>query len=399
MRRFVAFSLGLIAGLALAMARANAQTTSDSQWELSAEEFACAADECCLPVVTARLEYLLWWSRGRNVPPLVTTSPQGTPRDEAGVLGFADTTVLYSDDPIGDDFRSGGRLSISYLVADCLWAEARLWGLADSSEAFFASSDGDPILARPFFNVVLGQEDSFLVAFPGVTTDSSITVRAQNDLYGADAWIRETWSAEGGARIDLLAGYQFTRLDDSLAINNIQTSLDPTATLPVGSVIDVRDIFATQNEFHGGQLGVAGEYQGRCWSVELLGKVALGAMRERVLIDGRSIVTEPNLPPATAVGGLLAQGTNIGVYERQRLAFIPEVGANLAYDVNPCWRINIGYSFLYWSNVVLAGNQIDRAVNLSQNPGPLVGPARPAFDFQRTDYWVQGINVGLQYRW
>jgi len=54
---------------------------------------------------------------------------------------------------------------------------------------------------------------------------------------------------------------------------------------------------------------------------------------------------------------------------------------------------------LYWSNVVLAGNQIDRAVNLSQNPGPIVGEPRPAFAFQRSDYWVQGLNVGLQYRW
>ena len=196
-----------------------------------------------------------------------------------------------------------------------------------------------------------------------------------------------------------MAGYQFTRLDDSLRIDNVQTSIDPAAVVPVGTVFDVHDLFATQNEFHGGQLGFVGEYQGCCWSLEVLGKVALGAMHERVLIDGRTITTQPNALPVTTVGGLLAQGTNIGVYDRTRLAFVPEVGANLAYDVNPCWRINIGYSFLYWSNVVLAGNQIDRAVNLSQNPGPLVGEARPAFTFNRTDYWVQGLNVGLQYRW
>jgi hypothetical protein len=238
-----------------------------------------------------------------------------------------------------------------------------------------------------------------LVAFPGVTTDGSILVRSKNDMFGADVWIRETWCADGGAQIDLIGGYQFTRLDDSLAIDNRQTSIDPAGTVPIGTVIANFDQFVTQNEFHGGQLGVAAEYQGCCWSLELLAKVALGNMHERVLIDGRTTTTQPNLPPVTSLGGLLAQGTNIGVYERDRLAFIPEVGINLGYDVNPCWRLSAGYSFVYWSNVVLAGNQIDRAVNLSQNPGPIVGPARPAFAFHRTDYWAQGLNFGLQYRW
>ena len=398
MRHVFTICIGLTLAVALAAAQGQGPEVA-ADWQ-SPDVLASCSDGCCYPpTLTARLDYLMWWSRGRNTPPLVTTSPPGTLRADAGVLGLATTTVLYGDDPIGEDFRSGGRLTLSHWIDDCLWMEGRLWGLEDGTESFFAASDGDPILARPFFNALLGQEDALLIAFPGVTTDGSIAINSRNDLFGADAWIRETWSVDCGARIDVLAGYQFTRMDDSLAIRSVTTSIDPGGAVPVGTVLDVRDIFATQNEFHGGQLGVAGEYQGRCWSVELLAKVALGAMHERVLIDGRTVTTQPNTPPATSLGGLLAQGTNIGVYERDRLAFIPEVGANLAYDVNPCWRINIGYSFLYWSNVVLAGNQIDPAVNLSQNPGPIVGPARPAFAFHRTDYWVQGLNVGLQYRW
>jgi hypothetical protein len=399
MHRLLATSMALFLGLAFAAAQAAEPADPLLTEPCFADEF--AGDACCckLPTVTARLEYLMWWSRGRNTPPLVSTSPQGTPRDEAGVLGFANTTVLYVDDPIGEDFRSGGRASLSFLVADCLWTEGRVWGLQDGSETFFAASDGDPILARPFFNVVLGQEDSLLVAFPGVVTDGSVTVRSRNDLFGADAWIRETWAVDCGARIDLVAGYQFTRLDDSLRIDSRHTSIDPGAIVPIGTVFDVHDLFATHNEFHGGQLGLAGEYHGRCWTLELLAKVGLGAMMQQVLIDGRTTLIEPNAAPITSAGGLLAQPTNMGAYDRTRLAFIPEVNANLAYDVNPCWRVSVGYSFLYWSNVVLAGNQIDRAVNLSQNAGPLIGPARPAFDFHRTDYWVQGINVGVQYRW
>jgi len=276
------YVLAICLSLALYVAPARAQQPPlAGDWPMPPDDFSCGYDNyCCPPTVTARLEYLMWWSRGRNTPPLVTTSPQDTPRDEAGVLGFAATTVLYGDESIGEDFRSGGRLSASYMFEDCLWVEARLWGLEDSSETFLAVSDGNPILARPFFNVVLGQEDSLLVAFPGVTTDGRIAIQAKNDLFGAEASLRETWSVDCGARIDVLAGYQFTRLVDSLAISNRQTSIDPNGTVPVGTVIENFDAFVAQNEFHGGQLGLAGEYQGRCWSLELLGKVALGAMHE-----------------------------------------------------------------------------------------------------------------------
>ena len=36
-----------------------------------------------------RAEYLLWWGKSANLPPLATTSPQGTAYDQAGVVGPA----------------------------------------------------------------------------------------------------------------------------------------------------------------------------------------------------------------------------------------------------------------------------------------------------------------------
>src|SRR4051794_40851571 len=35
----------------------------------------CCADDCGVNRNTARLEYLLWFGRGQNIPALVTTSP------------------------------------------------------------------------------------------------------------------------------------------------------------------------------------------------------------------------------------------------------------------------------------------------------------------------------------
>src|SRR5262245_860546 len=65
-----------------------------------------------------RFEYLGWFTRARNVPPLVTTSPAGTVRTDAGVLGLPTTTTLYGNDPIGTNLRNGGRITYSHLFND-----------------------------------------------------------------------------------------------------------------------------------------------------------------------------------------------------------------------------------------------------------------------------------------
>ena len=69
--------------------------------------------------------------------------------------------------------------------------------------------------------------------------------------------------------------------------------------------------------------------------------------------------------------------------------------ANLLYNISPQWRALVGYSFIYWNNVVLAGNQID--TNLTTPLPTAVAP--PFAKFQRTDFWVQGISLGGDYRW
>lgn len=354
-------------------------------------------DDC--HVGQARVEYLMWFSRGRNTPPLVTTSPANTLQAQAGVLPSAD--VLYGNDPIGDNMRSGARITLGRLLADeRTWLEGRFWGVEDSTERFFRQSTaGDPILARPFVNTTLGIEDALLVAFPGVTAGGSVNVVSKNDMFAADAWFRRTWSDDGCTRIDFLAGYQFARIDDFLGISNTMTSVDPLGGLPINTVINNTDNFNTQNEFHGAQFGVMLDRRKGCWSFEVLGKVGLGNMRQRVAINGQSVVTEPNAAPVQTEGGLLAQPSNIGVFQRNQFAVIPEVNVNLCYNLSPCWKLMGGYTFIYYSDVAMAGNQIDREVNLSQVPGPPVGALRPLANFVNSDFIIQGMSVGAEYRW
>src|SRR5260370_18514070 len=60
------------------------------------------------------MEYLAWSVKGDRLPPLVTTSPAGTPQAQAGILGPPSTTVLFGDSSVNGDWRSGGRLSAGY---------------------------------------------------------------------------------------------------------------------------------------------------------------------------------------------------------------------------------------------------------------------------------------------
>src|SRR5262249_20809644 len=90
--------------------------------------------------------------------------------------------------------------------------------------------------------------------------------------------------------------------------------------------------------------------------------------------------------------------TNIGSFSKTRLAMVPELAANVSYQVTNRLRAFAGYSALYWSSVIRPGNAIDTTLNPSQTAGlPLVGPARPQARFDTTASWAHGLTAGLAY--
>ena len=66
----------------------------------------------------------------------------------------------------------------------------------------------------------------------------------------------------------------------------------------------------------------------------------------------------------------------------------------------------MGYSLLYLNDVVRPGKQIDRVIKLGRSSQAilftpavgLVGPARPGFAFNSSEFWAQGINLGLEFQ-
>jgi hypothetical protein len=83
------------------------------------------------------------------------------------------------------------------------------------------------------------------------------------------------------------------------------------------------------------------------------------------------------------------------------MAIVPEVGLNIGYQATRSIRAYVGYDFLYLSNVLRPGNQIDRSINTSQTVQSAIAgnsPApgeRPAVPLSGSEFWAQGIHFGL----
>jgi hypothetical protein len=353
----------------------------------------------CLPL-WGSFEYLLWWEREADYPALATTSPNGTARENAGVLGLNSTSVLFGgDSPVDSGSLSGGRLTLGFWLDTCQINSiaGRGFGIEEHGVTFSAASDDNSILGRPFFNAFTGEQDALLLAFPGELR-GDIEISQDTQAQGAQAFVRHLCRTGSNYRIDTIYGYRYLGVDDSLRIDNTLEFTDPAGG-NFGTRLNQFDLFEIENEFHGGELGLMGHSVDGRWTLDFLATVALGSMQQRANVRGRTITTPQGGGPTTLNGGLLTQGTNIGTFEDDPFAVVPEVTVTLGYCISPRLDFSVGYTFLYASNVMRAGDVMDTAVNLTQQTSILDGPARPAFQFQDSGYWLQGINFGLNLRY
>ena len=133
-----------------------------------AESAGCSSlwDQYCPPPLNlhiprgtwANLDYLMWWSRGASLPPLVTTGSQG------GALNDPNLKILYGNDRVENTIRSGGRLNIgtwfnpqqtfgigAYVLAIAehgIELHGRIERLADHRAAVFQHRHASPRFAR-----------------------------------------------------------------------------------------------------------------------------------------------------------------------------------------------------------------------------------------------------------
>jgi Putative beta barrel porin-7 (BBP7) len=345
-------------------------------------------------------EYLLWWTQGQRVPPLLTT---GTAASN-GILGAPGTVVLYGGDTIGTGARSGGRFTLGFWMDDekNTAVEGTFLFLAQRSFSFAANSSMYPLLARPFFNLNTGTEFREAATTPGVSV-GQVAFDNPSRLWGAELNLRCNLCCGCWGRLDLIGGFRYLELDEAINITESLIAL-PGSSFPSGSNIVVSDRFGTRNQFYGAQTGLDYEISRGRWSLDLRGKLALGETHQDVNIGGNQVIVTPNGAVTTANGGLLALASNSGHFVRDRFAVMPELGVTLGYQVKDWCRLTLGYNFLYWSSVVRPGDQIDRVIDVSQIPNsglntPSTGFARPTATVRDTGFWAQGINFGVEFRY
>jgi hypothetical protein len=362
----------------------------------------CAGDDVCGPPGCAwvNLEYLTWWTRRGNVPPLVTFGPPGS----SAILGQPGTIVPF--DAGSDRARYGGRFTAGFWVDDArtLGLEGNYFFLGSRGRHFAAASDGGPgslVIARPFFNVLTGAEDAEAVAVPGLAS-GGIAINTSSRLQGFEVNPLYNLCCGCGYRVDALVGFRYLDLDESIGITETPTVL-PDVPLISGVAFVVSDHFGTRDQFYGGQVGARAEVWRDRLFANVAAKVALGSTHESVGINGLTRITAPGGPATQLNGGLLALSSNSGHFSRDQFSVVPEATLNVGYQLTAHVRASVGYTFLYWSNVARPGDQIDRSINptllpTTPNLGPAVGPARPVFPFRDTDFWAQGVNFGLEFR-
>jgi hypothetical protein len=361
-------------------------------------------------------DYLLWSQKGMFLPPLVT---RGATRQTNPALG----TIVYGD---SDDYLEGSlnglRLNFGFWLDRCHeWSiAADYFGWDQISENASFRSNNVNSFGRPFFDVTAGGvRRANLIDFNGeingtpIAVSGSFDIEATSELHSGGFQFRRFFAANSGcgdtvfyrlpaayrSRTDLGIGYRYTQLDESLTmVSNTRT----TVPVPAAGTLLTTDEFTTQTQFNGFDFGIFYTRQRGLWNLDLRGKFGLGVNRQTVLIDGSTTRDLDNIAtdPETRPGGLLALSTNMGDRSRDRFSVLPEFGVDLGYQLTPRLRAKVGYTFMYWSNVVRPGDQIDLDIDARLVPfGPGSTSTRPAFQFNETDYWAQGVSFGGEFRW
>ena len=371
-----------------------------------------------LPQMTERwfgVDTLMWWTPKVDLPALVTTSPQGTSATEAGILGTPGTQTIWGGDHVFNFAQAGVRFRGGswFEQDDGSGIGAELVMLGNRGQIFVTQSDGDPILARPFLDTDTGLQNSQLVAYPGLNAGSigfdtetrmySINMHYWVELYDAsesDGTIFRGQSSNFQSEADrpeetlfgLQIGPRFTHLDDTLLMD------ERFISQPSGRSYLLRDSFKTENSFLGGEFGFRMRRRGRI-DIDLGLILAIGANHRELDINGQNVVTDGG-SSVTNPGGFLAQQSNFGGWDDNRFSLMPSLDVSFGYENENGWRLSVGYSLLYWTNVLRAGEQISLSIDPNQllNPPPGVS-TNPAPLYREADYFAHGLTVGISKSW
>lgn len=336
-----------------------------------------------MPASWYRGELLLWWPKGQPVPPVAIAGRDTIPR-----LSTPGTFPLIGGNSTPSPDTAGGRFVIGWALSD-----SRTYGVEFSY--FFLGTNTQtasvvkPIggrmhyLGRPFVNADTGLEDAILIAGPNSVGDLAVSTSGR--LTGWEAMLVRSLYDGPTFRLNALAGYRYFMVNEGLRIESRSVGLNGVPGFAVA------DQFDAHNRFHGGQLGLRADVARGSFFAELDAKVGLGKTVEVVRVSG---LTAFDGGPVVPFGGY-GQPSNSGRVARASFAVLPEAGLRVGWRLGTASRVFVGYTITYLSDAVRPGDQLDRVIDVAAGG---FGD-RPAPLFVRSDFWVQGLSLGLEWRY
>jgi hypothetical protein len=304
----------------------------------------------------------LGWSRSSFLPPVVRA-------------GTADGPAVVGGDRLTAPFRPGLGLSLGRWFNEDhdYGVEGTVYFIARDGSQTTLVGDGSSTFVLPT------TDGGFPLAGPGVGT-GAVTATYSTRYASADANVRETIYRGPQARFELLTGYRYAHVGESVTLDIDRQS--------AGGAFRSRDRFEVGNNFHGGEVGVVAETRVDGWYVSATGKAAVGALFTSTDADG-SRTTDAG----TEAFGFYTRPAVAGRRSETRFAVMPTVALSVGRKVAEHGRVFLGYSFQYLNNIT--------------RPGDVIAPVPDAFGTgtgmargdTRSDFWVQTLSLGLEVRY
>ncbi len=341
--------------------------------------------------IWVRTDLLLWWVKNAPFNAQVVASPESFPTSGTVVT----PSNLDYGTMAGFRFVMGGWFDSNNVIG----MEGGFFTTEHTTRNYSYSSDanGNPTLAYAFVNQTPGFAGMNLMPISQANGFAgNVLIAPSMQLWGAEInGALNLWRSAGtGTELTLLGGFRYANLQESLMLSAL-------TQMPDGSVMINNDNFGTRNQFFGGQLGARFGWQSDRLSVDVTGKLAIGGTAQSVDIQGNTFTNFGGVPSVTP-GGFYAQQSNSGHFTGTSFSVMPTIELKLSYALSSRTRLYLGYDFMYWNEVVRPGSQINNNINLSQSPslgnGALSGSATPTPLFNRTDFWAQGLNFGVEFR-
>ncbi|MBM3983533.1 MAG: hypothetical protein FJ304_25330 [Planctomycetes bacterium] len=261
------------------------------------------------------------------------------------------------------------------------------------------SGGGTPEFGLPYTNATTGAREVLALAQPGVAhsyLNASTSVRVQGWEINTLANVVD----EKYIKLNALLGYRYFMANEGIRLEQTRFGVAD------GSVTRTADQFDAHNRFHGGQLGLHADMRRGFVFCELSAKVAFGKTYEVVKHEGATVFHPFGISgPVTRAyggGGLYVQPSSAGRTAHGSFAVLPEATIKFGFRLGDAGRVYLGYNVIYLSDAVRPGDQIERVLNPAQVPlvsgGPPVFGDRPLRLLNRSDFWAQGLTIGLETR-